>query len=320
LGKKVFIDWVIPIGVAIIAAILINKFLFFQVSVPSESMYPTIKIGDRITTTRVYNKEKLKRGDIVVFYSREIGKTLIKRLIGLPGDNIKINELGQVFINEEKLDEPYVVNKSNKQGEFKVPENKYFFLGDNRAGSADARGWAEPYIEAKEIKGKAQFIVYPFNRFGKFVVGEDSEENQKENKEENVENKLFWEENAPKDTAAVIINKLSDEEHRSFKNITKISLDESQEKILLVSAADGMDIQVFSVEYDGSKLVDKELKFEKKNTEKNFALELQCYRPEGIPSYRIKISSSSGSLEYPISFRDGKDGTKDMEYLTYGMK
>ena len=172
--KKIFMDWIMPIIIAIVVAILINKFLFFQVSVPSESMYPTIKIGDRITTTRVYDKSKLERGDIVVFYSHEMGETLIKRLIGLPGDDIKIDELGQIFINGELLDEPYVVNKSNIQGEFKVPENKYFFLGDNRAGSKDSRYWEEPYIEAREIKGKAQFIIYPFSRFGKFVIGQEA--------------------------------------------------------------------------------------------------------------------------------------------------
>lgn len=134
------------------------------------------------------------------------------------------------------------------------------------------------------------------------------------------ESKLFWEQGMPKDTAAVIINKLSDEEYKSFESVTKLYLDDSKEKILLVAAVDGLDIEVWSVEYDGSKLVDKELKFEKKNTEKNFALELQCYRPEGIPVYKIKISSREGSLEYPISFRDGKDGPKDIEYLAYGME
>lgn len=138
--------------------------------------------------------------------------------------------------------------------------------------------------------------------------------------EKQKENKLFWEQSVPKGTTAVIINKLNDEEYKSFKSITKLYLDDSKEKILLVAAVDGLDIEVWSVEYDGSKLVNKELKFEKKNTEKNFALDLQCYRPEGIPVYKIKVSSSEGSLEYPISFRDGKDGPKDIEYLTYGME
>lgn len=175
--KKVFMDWVLPIASAIILAILINRFLFFQVSVPSESMYPTIKVGDRIMTTRTYNLNKLRRGDIVVFYSHELKQTMIKRLIGLPGDKIKIDSTGQVFIDGELLNEPYVLDKSSRQGEYEVPKNKYFFLGDNRKWSKDSRLWKDPYIESEEIKGKAQFIIFPFNRFGKFVVGQEAIEN-----------------------------------------------------------------------------------------------------------------------------------------------
>jgi signal peptidase I len=134
-------------------------------------MYPTIKIGDRITVTRVYDKSKLKRGDIVVFYSYELKDRLIKRLIGLPGDEIDIKDNGQVFINGNKIEEPYVVYKEELGKQFKVPQDKYFFLGDNRADSRDARRWNNPYIDSKDIQGKAQFVIYPFKRFGKFVTG-----------------------------------------------------------------------------------------------------------------------------------------------------
>lgn len=170
-AKEIFNDWIQPILIAVVLVLLIQKFLFFNVRVPSPSMYPTIKVGDRIVVTRIYNKDTLKRGDILVFYSNELKDTLIKRLIGLPGDVIKIDNQGQVFINEKKLDEPYVVNNDHLAGEFTVPENKYFFLGDNRVNSGDARYWKEKYIDEKEIKGKAQFIFFPFKRFGKFVIG-----------------------------------------------------------------------------------------------------------------------------------------------------
>lgn len=171
-AKNFFKDWIVPIGAAIILAVLINRFLFFQVSVPTKSMYPTIKPGDRMIVTRVYNKEKLKRGDTIVFYSDELGETLIKRLIGLPGDEIKIDENRNVYINGEKQAEPYVVYNGGKGGEFKVPEGHYFFMGDNRANSWDSRYWQEHYISGSDIKGKARFIVFPFNRFGKFKYGE----------------------------------------------------------------------------------------------------------------------------------------------------
>ncbi|KYH29161.1 MULTISPECIES: signal peptidase I [Clostridium] len=170
--KNFFKDWIVPIIAAIILAVLINKFLFFQVSVPTKSMYPTIKPKDRMIVTRIYNKEKLKRGDIIVFYSEELGETLIKRLIGLPGDEIKIDQNRNVYVNGVKQDEPYVVYNGGKGGEFKVPEGHYFFMGDNRANSWDSRYWQEHYISADDIKGKARFIVFPFNRFGKFKYGE----------------------------------------------------------------------------------------------------------------------------------------------------
>lgn len=172
--KGIIREWIIPIGSAVIIALLINKFLFFQVRIPSESMYPTIKIGDIITATRVYDKRSLKRGDIVVFYSKELKLTLIKRLIGLPGDEVVIEKSGQVLINGEKLEESYVVYKDNLTGKFKVPEGKYFFLGDNRPVSGDSRKWKDPYVEGREIQGKARFIVFPFNRFGKFVIGKEA--------------------------------------------------------------------------------------------------------------------------------------------------
>lgn len=172
--KKIFSDWVMPIAFAIILAILINNFLFYNVRIPSESMYPTIKIGDRITVTRVYNKSNLKRGDIIVFYSYELKDRLIKRLIGLPGDEIDIKDNGQVFINGNKSEEPYVVYNEELDKRFKVPQDKYLFLGDNRASSLDARKWENPYIDGKDIKGKARFVIYPFKRFGKFVIGEDA--------------------------------------------------------------------------------------------------------------------------------------------------
>lgn len=111
-------------------AALIRQFIFSQVTVPTTSMYPTIKTDDKITVTRVYKKENLKRGDIIVSKSDELKDTLIKRLIGLPGDN--------------------------------------------RADSWNARRWENPYIDSKDIEGKAHFVIYPFKILGKFVIGKDA--------------------------------------------------------------------------------------------------------------------------------------------------
>lgn len=160
-----FSEWVIPIAIALVIALLIKQFLIFKVYIPSGSMIPTLNEGDQLFVTRVYNLDNLKRGDILVFDSDELNDVLIKRLIGLPGDKIKIVK-GTVYVNGEKLEEDYVKNSDDISGEFEVPEGKYFFLGDNRAISYDARRWKNPYIDGSDIKAKAQIRVYPFSDFG----------------------------------------------------------------------------------------------------------------------------------------------------------
>jgi signal peptidase I len=163
---KLFKDWGIPIIAAIFIAMLINRFLLFKIFIPSESMSPTLEEGDQLFVTRVYNKDGIKRKDLMVFYSDELRALLIKRVIGLPGENIEIKDNGAVFINGEELDEPYVVNWSPKAGSFLVPEGHLLFLGDNRANSNDSRFWIEPYISTNNVRGRARIIVVPFNRFG----------------------------------------------------------------------------------------------------------------------------------------------------------
>lgn len=160
-----FKDWIIPIIIAVVLAILINRFLIFRVYIPSSSMAPTLNVNDRLLVTKVYKPENLKRGDIVVFNSKELDEIVIKRLIGLPGDEIRFDGTS-VYVNGKKLDEPYVKNPMEFYGTFKVPEGKYFFLGDNRANSNDARFWKNPYINGDQILGKAQVKIYPFNEIG----------------------------------------------------------------------------------------------------------------------------------------------------------
>ncbi|WP_317273715.1 MULTISPECIES: signal peptidase I [Clostridium] len=164
--KNFIYEWGIPIISAFIIAFLINKFLLFKVLIPSESMVPTLNVGDRLFVTRVYNLDKLQRGDIVVFYSEELQEDLIKRLIGLPGDKIEIIN-GVVYVNGEKLVEDYIGTEDNFNGVYEVPEGKFFFLGDNRLYSKDSRYWINPYIDGEDITGKAQIKVYPFDEIGK---------------------------------------------------------------------------------------------------------------------------------------------------------
>lgn len=158
-------NWIIPVLIAVVIAVLINKFVIFKVKIPSESMVPTLNVGDNLFARRVYNPENLKRGDLVIFYSQEREQLMIKRLIGLPNDDISINN-GVVSVNSEILTEDYVENQEEFSGKYKVPQGKYFFLGDNRANSGDSRYWKNSYIDSTDIKGKAIIKVYPFDDIG----------------------------------------------------------------------------------------------------------------------------------------------------------
>lgn len=165
--KKALKEWIIPFALEIIAVLLIIKFVFFFAVVPTGSMIPTVSEGSWLFATRMYNPEKnVARGDIIVFYSDELQETLLKRCIGLPGDVVDVDEFGEVTINGEVLDEPYVVNMDGTAGHFEVPEDSFLFFGDNRASSFDARYWNNPYVPAEQLKGEARFTLWPLSNFG----------------------------------------------------------------------------------------------------------------------------------------------------------
>lgn len=160
-------EWLIPFIIEVIVVMLLVKYVFFFVIVPTGSMVPTILEHSFLFATRVHNPEKdLERGDIVVFESDELDKTLVKRLVGLPGETVSIDEEGKLTIDGVPLEESYVQHSSPVSGEFQVPQGCYFFLGDNRRGSFDARGWNDPFIPEDKIDGKAIFTIWPVSNFG----------------------------------------------------------------------------------------------------------------------------------------------------------
>ncbi|AMN30639.1 signal peptidase I (plasmid) [Clostridium perfringens] len=165
--KNLFSNWLIPIIAAVLLAVIINKFLLYKIVVPSPSMFPTVEVGNQLFVTKIYNTSNIKRGDVLVFNSDELHELLLKRVIGLPGDNVEIKKDGSVYVNGEKIQEDYVKYPGGKTDMyFNVPEGKFLMLGDNRANSDDARYWTNPYVDNKDIDAKAQIIVYPFNRIG----------------------------------------------------------------------------------------------------------------------------------------------------------
>lgn len=141
--------------------------------IPSESMLPTLKIGDHLFIDKISFEIKglkdIERGDIVVFDPPASVKTkddipFIKRVIGLPGETISIKS-GVVYINGALLNEPYISEKPF--GDFKpyiIPDNMIFLMGDNRNDSYDSRSWGP--LPVQNIIGKAEFRYYPFNDIG----------------------------------------------------------------------------------------------------------------------------------------------------------
>jgi signal peptidase I len=164
--KAEILDWAKTLVLYCLLPLAVFQTFCFMASVPTGSMETTIPVGAQVVTFRTFNKDNVERGDIVVFDSYELGVVLIKRCIGLPGVEIVFDGTGDVYVNGELLNEPYVSSFSDFEGEFSVPEDCYFFAGDNRSGSLDARYWARPYIHKDDIKGKAKFVIFPFSSFG----------------------------------------------------------------------------------------------------------------------------------------------------------
>jgi signal peptidase I len=164
--KAEILDWVKTLLLYCVLPLAVFQSFCFMASVPTGSMETTIPVGAQVVTTRIFNKDNVERGDIIVFESEEIGVILIKRCIGLPGEKIVFDGSGRIFIDGEVYREKYVSSDSDFEGEFVVPEDCYFFLGDNRAGSFDARYWENPYIHKDFVKGKGVFVLFPFSSFG----------------------------------------------------------------------------------------------------------------------------------------------------------
>lgn len=160
---KTVLEYAVSIGIAIIAALLINNFILLNARVPSGSMENTIMTGDRLFGFRLsYLFSDPERGDIVIFkYPDDESVNYIKRIIGLPGETVTIKD-GKIYINhsdtplkEDYLKEEWV--RANTDMEFTVPEGYYFMLGDNRNNSKDSRYWNNTYVARDKILAKAIF-------------------------------------------------------------------------------------------------------------------------------------------------------------------
>ena len=180
-SKSTFREYAEAIVVALVLALLIRTFVVQAFKIPSGSMEPTLEIGDHILVNKFIYGIKIpfthlsfgawtqpKRGEVIVFiYPLEPEKDFIKRVIGVPGDTVRIVNK-KLYINGAEAQDPHAVykedpvlpgdaQKRDNFGPITVPSGKIFVLGDNRDRSLDSRFWG--FVPLEDVKGKA-FIIY----------------------------------------------------------------------------------------------------------------------------------------------------------------
>ena len=155
--------WVRDVSISAVASVLFILFLYQPVRVEGTSMMPRLENHDRLFINKfVYHLESINRGDVVVFhYPLDPTKSYIKRVIGLPGDRIRIAD-GRVWLNGIRLREPYVPSTyrdEDSMSTMTVPRDCYFVMGDHRSISSDSRAFGP--VERSLIYGKAEFVYWP---------------------------------------------------------------------------------------------------------------------------------------------------------------
>ena len=153
----------------IIATLVVALIIFFGVQaiiesrvVEGSSMETNLHNGQRLIVVKAsYWFGEPQRGDIIIFSHPVVeGKTLVKRVIGLPGEQIEIKE-GIVYIDDVPLDEPYIQGTTSSLSKREVPEGYYFVMGDNRPASSDSRSWGP--IPESCIIGRAWLLYWPLS-------------------------------------------------------------------------------------------------------------------------------------------------------------
>ncbi len=169
-----FLDFIETAVVALAIFVVIYLFLFQPHQVRGNSMLDNYHNGEYLLTNKLtYHFKDIQRGDVVVFKApKNEDYDYIKRIIGLPGETIKI-ENGSVFINNQRLDESFYLSNDIQtqaglfisEGEnISIPQEEYFVIGDNRGASSDSRIWGT--VPEENIIGKAWFRYWPVSKIG----------------------------------------------------------------------------------------------------------------------------------------------------------
>jgi signal peptidase I len=187
--RRVVLEWLALIASALIIAFLIKTFLFQAFYIPSESMVPTLEVGDRVLVNKLsYDFHDVHRGDIVVFDAPALArsndiKDLVKRVIGLPGETVTYPGDGHIYIDGHLLKEPYLPKGTQTDQDAsnpkvppgcatpadghpgcKVPAGHIFVMGDNRTASKDARFFGP--ISESSIVGRVFLRIWPLDSIG----------------------------------------------------------------------------------------------------------------------------------------------------------
>ena len=170
--KELF-DLLASVAITVVVLVILKEYVIINAYIPSGSMENTIMPKDRIIGNRLaYLFHEPERGDIIIFkYPDDERQLFVKRIIGLPGETVTIED-AKVYIGEEmlRLEEAYlkeewILDKGDYS--FEIPDDSYLVLGDNRNNSKDSRYWENTYVTEEKILGKAVFRYWPFDRFGK---------------------------------------------------------------------------------------------------------------------------------------------------------
>ena len=167
---KELLSLIIYIGIVVLICYFILNFVGCRSKVDGSSMNPTLEDGDNLWVDKLsYTFGDPRRFDIVIFKYDE-NTTYVKRVIGLPGETVRIDENGNIFVNEKLLNENYgkeaMLNNGRAGSEVYLGSDEYFVLGDNRNNSRDSR-WADVgNVKRDDIIGKAVLRIYPFKSFG----------------------------------------------------------------------------------------------------------------------------------------------------------
>ena len=161
-------EWVCSIAIALIIALVLRNHVVILAKVDGNSMLPTLHNNERLVVWRLgYEAEA---GDIVILDPPSGRGPYVKRIIATEGQVVNIDNIsGEVYVDGEKLDEPYINNKTytmTGESEFIVPEGHTFVMGDNRGNSHDSRSADVSYIDEDKIYGKVVFRIWPINALG----------------------------------------------------------------------------------------------------------------------------------------------------------